>query len=340
MDKVLEILSQINDKSDKLNNIYSKSNYKCAFSIVFRGHPNKDFTLLPTLFRDSEKVGNEHLMINKYIETFPEFKSQPKINVLADMQHYGLPTRLLDWTSNPLVALYFACNDSNQKDQDGCILYQVKDYYLSPQESLAIAEFLSEVASYDNRSLCRRNAVKLSDVDKKNLNDLVYLYVSTFAIILQKYGDLKIPDSDPIKTSIQVNDNSFSLLANCLSYFYDDETKKKFKNFMQVIYSPYCFINAPSINPRIIAQQGLFQVFAGKHYNGYDRGSYKVSLGQDFIIAETEKIIIKSADKLGILSVLDEKFNINERTLYLKDKQKLVDEFKQENNLVKNEKLL
>lgn len=38
------------------------------------------------------------------------------------MQHYGAPTRLLDFTGNPLIALYFACDDDSQKDKDGVVL--------------------------------------------------------------------------------------------------------------------------------------------------------------------------------------------------------------------------
>lgn len=335
MIKVLEILNKINNHVDKLNQKYSESNHKGKFSIVFRGHSDKDYMLSPSLFRKKENdeflypVGKEHLIINKYIEKFPEFSSQPRINVIADMQHYGLPTRLLDWTRNPLVALYFACSGAGQKAQDGSILCQVKDFYLSPQENLEVAELLSKIASHDSRYFSR-NTNALVNFDHKNLEELVYLYVSNFNVISGLHGALKIPNSDPIKSLMKIDNNSFSLLKKCLACFSDNLTEEKFINFMQVLYSPYCFIDAPSINPRIIAQQGLFQIFAGKHYDGYDGKIYKVSLGQEYIINKSEQIIISAEDKMEILSTLDKQFNINESTMYLKDKQQIVNELKSE----------
>lgn len=88
-------------------------------SLVYRGMQNLNWKLEPSLCRNHHYIaGIEHKMIEEFLCSRPkEFEGlNGSFNIVAKMQHYGLPTRLLDFTTNPLVALYFACEQSVNKD--------------------------------------------------------------------------------------------------------------------------------------------------------------------------------------------------------------------------------
>lgn len=144
---------QINDVVDYLNYIEILNQEYSATPLLsnpinsqflFRGMENSSYSLLPSVFRKVKikqsggKIENyKYLALNEETDILKNFIqeasayiynlnsiSQKFVRWIELAQHYGVPTRLLDWSNNPLVALYFACESNSQEEAIVWILHR------------------------------------------------------------------------------------------------------------------------------------------------------------------------------------------------------------------------
>lgn len=241
----------------------------------FRGQANANWTLSPSLYRQG-LFYSENLLITEMQHICPREFTGNRFHSLVKMQHFGMPTRLLDMTTNPLIALYFACESDEQTNEDGAV-YIFPNLPVSWSTDPLVDLIMDFIYDYSPQ---RVQLDEMLNQEKKKTDNAVYRSMPEDINLLLHYLEIPAFAVMPAKTNerIEAQEGAF------------------------FVFGMHCQ------EPHISKNPGTF----GKIY--YDFKPIMVDDVQK-IWHTTEKIIIPASAKIGILKQLDV-LGINERKLF------------------------
>ncbi len=142
-------------------------------TFIYRGQSDVSYILMPTLLRIKSGVSEDDECHRAELEYPDEFDRHHHLSTLVKMRHFCANTRLLDFSRNPLIALYFACSSLSAMDKPGRVFVvkeQNKDIKHHGSDAILVKSCLPFLVDEDKRVLfdyCRKNSGVILD-EKSN----------------------------------------------------------------------------------------------------------------------------------------------------------------------------
>lgn len=194
--------------------------------VWYRGHSNFGWLLSPGLLRFNENITEGTLLTRFKQSASMLINSVPKTDFdwLFLMQHYGVPTRLLDWSESPLTALYFAVEND---DIDGAL------WLLKPIELNKIAKISTSeknfIPSFEDSELDNYKVETLRQNPRSELSPIATIATRNSPRIQAQLGVFTIHHLD--KRPIEAVCNSNELIK----YKIPAKSKKKIREELDLL---------------------------------------------------------------------------------------------------------
>jgi hypothetical protein len=171
-------------------------------NIWYRGVTKFDYQLIPSLFRRPTGREKERDLFERYRiianKVFPDRNSDWEM--LIDMQHYNIPTRLLDWTEVLGVAIFFALLGNSSMDSAIYLLDPLKLNRASKRDKILQ---LDQEKSFEYRSIYWDGRPVVAQLpiaaEAKLLNDRIFVQRGKFTI----HGDAIQPLEEQLPACVR-----------------------------------------------------------------------------------------------------------------------------------------
>ncbi len=176
--------------------------------VWFRGQSEFDWSLSPGLLRINQNIAESSLLTRFKQSAAMLIDKSPKndFDWFFLMQHYGVPTRLLDWSESPLTALYFAVEDTLKDDKDSA-LWLLKPIELNKIANISTTE-KNFIPSFEDPELENYTVYTLRSNTRNKLPPLATIATRNSARIQAQLGVFTIHhlDNKPIEDFCKLNE--------------------------------------------------------------------------------------------------------------------------------------